>query len=119
MLVGALACAATAPAAAGDRLYGLIGRMTVSPGRRDEVATLLLAAITDIPGCLSYVVAEDPSDPDAFWITEVWDSERSHDASLSLPQVRAVIARARPMITGFGERHVTAPLGGSGLASPR
>ena len=43
-----------------------------------------------MPGCLSYVVAHDTTEPDAIWITEVWDSEASHKGSLSLPAVQAV-----------------------------
>lgn len=114
----AVAAAATASAATttdGSPMYGLIGKMLVKPGQREPVMTMLLDGITDIPGCLSYVVAEDPTDPDGIWITEVWDSERSHDASLSLPKVREVIARARPLIAGFSDRRVTTPRGGSGL----
>ena len=56
------------------------------------------------------------SDANAIWITEAWDSKASHDASLSLPQVRAAIAKARPLIAGFGDGVVTTPIGGFGLA---
>ena len=52
---------------------------------------------------------------DALWITEVWDSQASHAASLSLPAVRAAIARGRPLIAGFGEHIVTTPVGGHGI----
>lgn len=97
-------------------MHGLIGKMLVKPGQRDAVTAMLLDGITDIPGCLIYVVADDPTDADGIWITEVWDSERSHDASLALPKVRDVMARARPLIAGFSDRHVTTPRGFSGLA---
>jgi len=69
----------------------------------------------EMPGCLSYVVAQDPSDPDALWVTEVWDSQESHRNSLSLPTVQAAITRGRPLIAGFGERFETNPIGGHGL----
>ena len=52
---------------------------------------------------------------DALWITEVWDSAASHQASLSLPVVKATIAKARPLIAGFSNRVETVPLGGYGL----
>ena len=68
-----------------------------------------------MPGCLSYVVARDPADADAIWITEVWDSRDSHRASLQLPQVRAAIARARPLIAGFESGVETVPVGGVGI----
>ena len=100
-------------------MYGLIGKMLSAPGRRDELISLLLDGSASMPGCLSYIVAADATDPDAIWITEAWDSEESHRASLSLPQVREAIAKGKPLIAGFGERFVTTPIGGHGLATPR
>ena len=96
-------------------MYGLIGKMTTVTGRRDELIAILLEGVGAMPGCLSYVVARDPADADAIWITEVWDSEASHAASLSLPSVQQAIARGRPLIAGFGEHVVTEPVGGYGL----
>ena len=65
-------------------MYGLIGKMKVTPGQRDALIALLLGGVSDMPGCLSYVVAQDPADADIVWITEVWDSQASH--LLRLPQ---------------------------------
>ena len=76
-------------------MYGLIGKMRVAPGRRDLVVSALLDGVRSLPGCLSYIVAHDPSDPDAIWITEAWDSKDSHRASLQLPAVQQAISLAR------------------------
>lgn len=102
-----------------NSMYGLIGKMTATPGQRDSLAAILLRGIDAMPGCLSYIVAADPAEPDALWITEVWDSASSHQASLSLPSVQAAITAARPLIAGFSHRTETRPLGGAGLAAPR
>jgi quinol monooxygenase YgiN len=96
-------------------MYGLIGKMVASPDKRDELISILLEGVAGMRGCLSYVVARDTKDADAVWITEVWDSEASHKASLSLPSVQAAISRGKPLIAGFGERYVTEPVGGHGL----
>lgn len=96
-------------------MYGLIGKMLAAPGRRDELLTLMAEEIPRMPGCRSYVLARDPSNPDGIWITEVWESAELHRASLSIPEVRAVIERAKPLIAGFGERFETEPVGGHGL----
>lgn len=97
-------------------MYGVLGKMVTVPGKRDEFISILLeSAGSSMPGCLSYVIAKDPAEPDALWITEVWDSEESHRASLALPAVRAAIARGKPLIAGFGNRVVTEPVGGHGL----
>lgn len=100
-----------------DGYYGLIGKMTAVPGRRDELAAILLEGVSTMPGCLSYVVAADPASPDTLWITEVWDNAASHEASLRLPAVRAAIAKGRPLIAAFGDSTVTAPIGGHGLVT--
>ncbi|MCX6626245.1 MAG: putative quinol monooxygenase [Candidatus Solibacter sp.] len=96
-------------------LYGTIGKMTAATGKRTEVISLLLQAVNAMPGCLSYVVAQDPADENGIWITEVWDSKDSHDASLSLPEVKKSIAAARPMIAGFSNQTITTPIGGYGI----
>src|SRR5262245_61372815 len=96
-------------------MYGLIGKMTASPEQREALIAILLESNGGMPGCLSYIVAKDTTDVDAIWITEVWDSQASHDASLSLPAVKSAIARARPLIAGFSNVVVTMPVGGIGL----
>lgn len=97
-------------------MYGLIGKMTAKPGQRDALIAVLLDGVAGMPGCLSYIVAEDPANPDAIWITEVWDREESHKASLTLPSVQAAIAKGRPMIAGMEAGAVTKPVGGHGLS---
>jgi len=99
-------------------MHGLIGKMTATPGRRDDLAAILIDGVSGMPGCLSYVVATDPSDADGLWITEVWDSAASHTASLSLPSVRAAIAKGRPLIAGLSNNTTTVPIGGHGLGLP-
>lgn len=96
-------------------MYGLIGKMLATPGQRDALVAILLEGTAEMPGCLSYVVAQDSADPDALWITEVWDSADSHRQSLKLPAVQAAIAKGRPLIAGFGERFETRPVGGARL----
>lgn len=99
----------------GDAMYGLIGKIKAVAGERETLVALLIDGADAMPGCLSYVVALDASDEDVIWVTEVWDSEASHRASLSLPAVRAAIADARPLIDGFETGAITAPVGGVGL----
>jgi quinol monooxygenase YgiN len=119
IVAAAVAAAATAVslplpglAQPGNAMYGLIGKMRTAPGQRDADVALLLEGTKDMPGCLSYIVAHDPQDADAIWITEAWDGKDSHKASLSLPGVQKAIAQARPMIAGFGERLETMPVSG-------
>ncbi len=98
------------------KMYGLIGRMTSVEGKRDELIKHLLDGSDRMPGCLSYIVAKDPNDANGIWITEVWDRQESHAASLNLPSVKESIKKARPLVAGFHERFTTEPLGGHGLS---
>lgn len=97
-------------------MYGLIGKINAVPGQRDALAAILLNTVSGIPGCRSYVVAYEADDPDALWVTEVWESKESHTASLGLPSVLSAIREGQPMIGGFSQRVETVPVGGFGLA---
>jgi quinol monooxygenase YgiN len=93
--------------------YGMIGKMTAVPGKRAELIAILGGGTSAMPGCLAYLVAEDAKNADAIWITEIWDSKASHAASLSLPAVKAAIAKGRPLIGGFELSVETRPVAGA------
>jgi quinol monooxygenase YgiN len=98
-------------------MYGLIGKMTSKPGERDALLALMMSGAENMPGCLSYIIARDTGDEHAVWITEVWEDEASHQASLQLPSVRDAIAKAMPLIAGIESGVITDPVGGVGLPS--
>ena len=98
-------------------MYGLISKITAVAGQRDALAGILIDGTVSMPGCLSYVVAADATDLDALWVTEVWESQATHQASLQLPGVKAAIAKGRPVIAGFSSRVETLPIGGHGLGA--
>lgn len=100
-------------------MYGLIVRLTVVPGRRAEMIGILKESAGEMPGCFSYVVAEDSEDENALWVTEVWDSLASHDASLSLPSVKSAIPRGKAIVSTFDKIAVTNPVWGVGLPTAR
>jgi quinol monooxygenase YgiN len=100
-------------------MYGLIGKITARAGKRDELIEVLLTGAKDMPGCLNYVVARDIIDADAIWVTEVWVDQAIHQASLKLSAVENAIAKGRPLISAFGDRVMTTPIGGIGLAVVR
>ena len=112
--MGAALSALPAAAVAADAapLHGLIGQMVAQPGKRDELVGYLREATGAMPGCLSYQIALDAGNADAIWITEIWDSRDSHQASLQLPAVRAAIAKARPIIAAMPMHVETVPVMG-------
>ena len=95
-------------------MYGLIGQIVTVAGRRAELASILVS-LGQMPGCISYVVANDTARDDVLWVTEVWESAGAHAASLGLPEVLELIERGRPLIVGFESRVETQPVGGVGL----
>jgi hypothetical protein len=42
-------------------------------------------------------------------------SERSHDASFSLPAVKETVGLVRPLVVGIESKVITTPVGGHGL----
>lgn len=97
--------------------YTLCGSFRAAPGRGDELAGYLLEGADAVAeaGCLLYLVNRVDDDPEAVWVVEVWTDADAHAASLELPGVQDVIARARPIIAGMGERFELRPVGGLGL----
>ena len=96
-------------------MYGLISKMTATSGQRDALTAILLEGLGRMPGCLSYIVAHDPANEDAIWVTEVWTDEAAHRASLQVPEVRAAIRKAMLLIATFADAQITTPVGGVGL----
>ena len=50
-------------------MYGLIVKLMVAPGKRDQFMDILRQSAVGMPGCLSYVVAKDSSDENTVWVT--------------------------------------------------
>jgi quinol monooxygenase YgiN len=98
-------------------MWGVITKITIIPGKRDEMIAILKESTAEMPGCLTYIVAKDCADENATWVNEVWDSQTSHDASLSLPSVKNAMPRAKPIISKFEKIAVTNPMWGVGLTA--
>ena len=88
-------------------MFMLHGRLGAAPGKRDELLRILGEGehAEPLPGCRLYLVAVDEDDPDGVWVTEVWESEEHHRASLQLGRVREQVARAMPILDPDGFRH--------------
>lgn len=97
--------------------YGLVGKFSAQPGRRDELLEHLLRAAELLeanPSCLHYLVSTS-EEPDAVWVSEVWTDKDAHAASLEPEEIRALIQRARPLIAGISDRTELQVHGGKGL----
>ena len=92
--------------------YLLHGKLLAKAGQRTALADILLAAAAILEaqaeGCRLYAIGQAADEPDAVYITEIWDSQAEHDASLQLPEVRALIGQAMPLLAEM-------PTGGQSL----
>jgi len=100
-------------------MFGMLAKMRAHPGQRDALAAVMLGSIGEMPGCLSYIVANDSVEPDTLWVIEAWADKASHDASLTLPAVQSAIAQARPLIAALESNVIVEPVGGVGLGRQR
>ena len=97
--------------------FGLYSKITSHPGQRDVLVSVLLeaaAAMQHIPDCELYIVNVSATEPDVVWVTEVWSSPATHEASLTRDETKALIKRGMPLIAG-AERIEILPIGGKGL----
>ncbi|MFJ6196888.1 putative quinol monooxygenase [Micromonospora sp. NPDC092111] len=97
--------------------YGYIGSMKTRPGHRDDVVAILLGGVDGLreAGCQLYVVGVSDTDDVTIWVSEVWQSREHHDASLRLPETRAAIGRAMPLLTGEFTSQKLVVAGGLGV----
>ncbi|GAA4313208.1 antibiotic biosynthesis monooxygenase family protein [Compostibacter hankyongensis] len=80
-------------------MYLLHGKLTAKAGHRDELANILIAwSKQGASGCRLYAIGKAENEPEAVYVTEIWDSKEDHDNSLKLESVRAAIAEAMPII---------------------
>jgi quinol monooxygenase YgiN len=99
--------------------YGYIGSMRVKAGHRDEVIAILLSGAGRLraAGCQVYAVGTAADDENLIWVTEIWNSAAAHDASLQLPETKAAIGAAMPMLTGEFTGLELAVAGGLGVSA--
>ena len=92
-------------------MYGLIVKLTSAAGRRSDLIEVLGGDDSyTVAGCRSFIVAEDVADDDVLWITEVWDSEASHQASLQLPPTKKGLPPIETLIAGHERIAITKPV---------
>lgn len=99
-------------------MFGLTGTLIAAEGKGDELEHVLVEAAAELDAvadCRLYVVSRLADEPDTVHVTEVWTDEQAHRASLELPAVQRLIASARPILAGMGDRTTFRPVGGKGL----
>lgn len=99
-------------------MYAMTGHLFVQPGKRAELASILLRAselAANMPGCHAYIILEDMKDGNIVSVFEMWAGKDAHDASLRDERVRALIAEAMPLLAGAPSGSELRVLGGHGV----
>lgn len=99
--------------------YGFEGALHARPGRGPRLEAVLLRAaelMKTVPECEIYIVGTALGSPDIVRVTEVWTSKPAHDQSLALPQVKALLDEAMPLIATTPSGLGWSPSRGKGLS---
>ena|ERR1035437_4950586 len=99
-------------------MFGIYTKITAVSGKHQELLDMLLRAakgMETVESCKAYIVNKSTTEPDVVWVTEIWDTKQSHDASLMDENARALISQALPLIAKSPEQIVLSPVGGKGL----
>jgi quinol monooxygenase YgiN/mannose-6-phosphate isomerase-like protein (cupin superfamily) len=101
-------------------------KFTAQPGRADELADKLLeaaASLENTAGCELYVINRDTGDLDVVWVTELWLSQETLDASLeqlrSTEEGQARVTELQALLAGPPERIDVTPVGGVGYLADK
>jgi quinol monooxygenase YgiN len=75
-------------------MFGVCGRMTTQPGRRDEVVDLIREFVGrdlgDGSGLIAYSVFATLEEPDTILETELWTDQAAHDTWIGTEPGRTV-----------------------------
>ncbi len=97
--------------------YGLVGKFTAVPGRRDDLLAILLKAaklLETNQGCIHYLVSTTVA-PNDIWVVETWESKADHDTALEPDDIKALIQQARPYISAMSDQTELQTHGGKGI----
>lgn len=97
--------------------YGFRATMTALPGRGDELATLLLSAVSGTglvtnTDCVLYLVGRSASNPDVVHVTEGWTTKAAHAANFASPRAQALIGELASLVAGEAQYQDEVPAGG-------
>ncbi len=92
--------------------FGIQVTLKAVKGKGDQLARIMLEMadiVENLPGCQTYIVIRTMSDPDQLMVTEIWDSQQTHQASLANKEVLNLINSTRSLITHM-EHHAGRPI---------
>lgn len=99
--------------------YLLHGKLSAKAGHQNDLAIILLDAsklVSTAKGCKLYLIGIDQNDPNAVFVTEIWDTKEDHDNSLKVEGIKELIMKAMPILDEQPKKGQELEiLGGSGI----
>jgi quinol monooxygenase YgiN len=99
------------------RYFAQQAKMTVQPGKRDEVVRRLgesIEVLKRTPGCVHYLIGTT-DEPDVMWISELWASKEAKDALATSPETAKVMKGLMPLVVSITDQAVMTVIGGFGV----
>ncbi|MEO5724124.1 MAG: putative quinol monooxygenase [Ilumatobacteraceae bacterium] len=93
-------------------------KIPAQPGKRDELAKALQGALETAKGesgTLTYILHEDPKDPDALYFYELYADQAALDAHMGSDAFKALGPALAAFVGGRPEMKVIKPIGGKGI----
>jgi quinol monooxygenase YgiN len=100
-----------------ERHFAQHGKMTVQPGKRDEVIQRLgesTEVLHRTPGCIFYLIGTT-DEPDVIWISELWASREAKEALATSPETAKVMKELMPLVVSITDQTVMTVVGGFGV----
>jgi quinol monooxygenase YgiN len=90
--------------------------LTAQPGKESILRDTLLAMIEPTkkePGCISYMLHEDPKNPSAYYFFEIYKDQAATDFHMNSPYLAAALAKVGPILAGTPVIAQTKLIGGA------
>ncbi len=90
--------------------------LTAQPGKEQILRDALLAMIEPTkkePGCISYILHEDPKNPATFWFFEIYKNQAATDFHMKSPHFAALVEKITPILAAPPVIAETKLIGGS------
>ena len=92
-------------------------KIPAAPGKRDELAAALGAALETAKGeagTIYYILHNDPNDADALFMYEMYESQDALTAHMGSEAFKALAPAITPFLGGRPELQFIEPIGGKG-----
>lgn len=86
-------------------MYGTIARLTINPGKEEELTRMGHAMSTQIPGLVSEYVYRTDANPHELYLVVIFESEQAYRDNANSPEQHARYEEYRSLLAADPEWH--------------